>query len=299
VNVWIGEHSQVMKYDNTKLRQMLAAEYVLGTLRGRARRRFERLADRDAGILAEVRFWESRLAALAAGLPPEMPPAAVWLRLEHEVGLLRPTSVTPIRRPATDSVAMPPSAPRPPRPATVTRPDKAANDAPAPLWRIFAGLATAAAVVLAVLIGTRVPLPGDAPTQVAVAPSPPAPVVPAPTPAAPAAVYVSLLKLPDSNMQWTLAVSSAAGSGKAELKAVASGEYPALGEHSLELWVITDAGPVSVGVLPTSGSGTMPMPVGVSGEQLTLAVSLEPVGGSPTGKPTGPVLTSGPAIKAV
>ena len=34
-------------------------------------------------------------------------------------------------------------------------------------------------------------------------------------------------------------------------------------------------------------------------EQLTLAVSLEPVGGSPTGKPTGPVLTSGPAIKAV
>jgi anti-sigma-K factor RskA len=41
------------------------------------------------------------------------------------------------------------------------------------------------------------------------------------------------------------------------------------------------------------------MPVGVSGEQLTLAVSLEPVGGSPTGKPTGPVLTSGPAIKAV
>lgn len=290
-----------MKYDNTKLRQMLAAEYVLGTLRGRARRRFERLVDSDAAARAEVRFWESRLASLAASLPPEMPPAAVWLRLEHEVGLLRPTSVTPIRRPAADSVAMPPSAPRPPRPATVTRQDKAANDAPAPLWRIFAGLATAAAVVLAVLIGTRVPLPGDAPTQVAVAP-PPAVVAPSPAPSpaqTPAAVYVSLLKLPDSNMQWTLAVSSVAGSGKAELKAVASGEYPALGEHSLELWVITEAGPVSVGVLPTSGSGIMPMPVGVSGEQLTLAVSLEPVGGSPTGKPTGPVLTSGPAIKAV
>jgi anti-sigma-K factor RskA len=31
---------------------------------------------------------------------------------------------------------------------------------------------------------------------------------------------------------------------------------------------------------------------------ITLAVSLEPQGGSPTGKPTGPVLTSGPATQA-
>ncbi len=275
-----------MKYDNRQLRQMLAAEYVLGTLRGLARRRFERLARTDAASRAEIRFWESRLAGLAANLKPQTPPPAIWLNLEHQIGVPRSASVTPIRpAPAL-------------RQQVVQKPTRAANDspAPAPLWRIMAGLATAAAVVLAVLVGTRIPLPGEAPGPLAVAPTP-AGEVPAPTPT-PTAVYVSLLKLPESNMQWTLAVSSAADN-QGEIKAVASGEYPALGEHSLELWLITEAGPVSIGLLPTSGSGTMKMPTGISGEQLTLAVSLEPVGGSPTGKPTGPVLTSGPAIKAV
>ena len=110
-----------------------------------------------------------------------------------------------------------------------------------------------------------------------------------------AAIYVSLLKLPESDMQWTLAVRPTAD----EVTAVASGAYPKLGQHSLELWLITDAGPVSLGLLPTAGEGKLKLPAGVSGTQLTLAVSLEPVGGSPTGLPTGPVLTSGPAIKAV
>lgn len=265
-----------MKYDNAKLRQMLAAEYVLGTLRGVARRRFERLAKADAAIRAEIHYWESRLAGLAADLVPQTPPETVWQNLERKIGASvgaaqAPTVVTPIRKPAAP-----------------TRRAASDNPPPAPLWRIFAGLATAAAVVAAVLIGTRVPLPDNAAVPVATAPA-----VPATTPSAP--VYVSLLKLPESTMQWTVSVRP----DSSEVKAVASGEYPALGEHSLELWLITDAGPVSIGVLPTSGSGTMKMPTGVNGEQLTLAVSLEPVGGSPTGQPTGPVLTSGPAIKAV
>lgn len=267
-----------MKYDNAKLRQMLAAEYVLGTLRGRARRRFERLASADDAARAEIRFWETRLAGLAANLAPQTPPPAIWQKLEQQLGPERPSTVTPIRKPA---------------PTPSKTPTRAANDSPspAPLWRIFAGLATAAAVVVAVLIGTRVPLPGTAPVPVPVAT---APATPEPT-QVPSTVYVSLLKLPESTMQWTLSVRPEAD----EVKAVASGEYPKLGEHSLELWLITDAGPMSLGLLPTSGSGTMKMPLSVKGDQLTLAVSLEPVGGSPTGKPTGPVLTSGPAIKAV
>lgn len=267
-----------MKYDNAKLRRMLAAEYVLGTLQGRARRRFERLASADAATRAEIQFWETRLADLAANLAPQTPPPAIWQKLEQQIGPERPATVTPIRKPAT--TAKPTPAPR-----------RAANDSPppAPLWRIFAGLATAAAVVVAVLIGTRVPLPGTAPVPVASAPTTPEPTQAAST------VYVSLLKLPESTMQWTLSVRPEAD----EVKAVASGEYPKLGEHSLELWLITDAGPVSLGLLPTTGSGTMKMPAGIKGDQLMLAVSLEPVGGSPTGQPTGPVLTSGPAIKAV
>ncbi|WP_293370565.1 anti-sigma factor [Nevskia sp.] len=260
-----------MKYDNLKLRQMLAAEYVLGTLRGGARRRFERLARGDIAIRSEIRFWESRLAGLAAGMEPKSPPPSVWFSLQHRIETSTPV-VTPMRRP------VPP--PQPVRKADVS--------APASPWRIVAGLATAAAVVVAVLIGTRVPLPGQPAAPVVAA----APVV---TPAAVPPIYVSLLQLPESNMQWTLAVRPMAD----EVTAVASGAYPKLGEHSLELWLITDAGAVSLGLLPTAGEGKLKLPSGVSGAQLTLAVSLEPVGGSPTGQPTGPVLTSGPAIKAV
>lgn len=257
-----------MKYDNPKLRQMLAAQYVLGTLRGRARRRFEKLVRSDAAMRGEMRYWETRLAGLSLGLEPQAPPPSVWFSLQHAIDAARPV-VTPMRKPAAPAAVEP---------------------APVSPWRIVAGLAAAAGFVGAVIFGARVPLPGDAPAIVAEAP----PTVAAP-PEVPAAVYVSLLKLPESDMQWTLAVQPAA----TVVKAIASGSYPKLGQHSLELWLIADGTPVSLGLLPTAGEGTLKLPTGVAGDTLTLAVSLEPVGGSPTGQPTGPVLTSGPAIRAI
>ena len=52
-----------MKSANRELVDRLAAEYVLGTLRGRARRRFERwFVSPQVGSL--VRAWEQRLAGL-------------------------------------------------------------------------------------------------------------------------------------------------------------------------------------------------------------------------------------------
>jgi anti-sigma-K factor RskA len=56
----------------------LAAEYVLGTLRGRARERFERLARADWTLGEAVRNWEERLLPLAEQLPPIAPPTRVW-----------------------------------------------------------------------------------------------------------------------------------------------------------------------------------------------------------------------------
>jgi anti-sigma-K factor RskA len=56
----------------------LAAQYVLGTLRGRARERFERLARADRALGDAVRGWEERLLPLAEALPPVAPPAQVW-----------------------------------------------------------------------------------------------------------------------------------------------------------------------------------------------------------------------------
>lgn len=58
-----------------------------------------------------------------------------------------------------------------------------------------------------------------------------------------------------------------------------------------EVWLIApDAAPVSLGLLP-GDSLSVPYPAAPAG--WTLAVSLEPAGGSPTGAPTGPVLAAG------
>src|SRR5262249_49724262 len=56
----------------------LGAEYVLGTLRGSAGARFERLVHTDPVLAEAVRRWEERLVPLAQELPPVAPPARVW-----------------------------------------------------------------------------------------------------------------------------------------------------------------------------------------------------------------------------
>lgn len=67
-----------------------------------------------------------------------------------------------------------------------------------------------------------------------------------------------------------------------------------------ELWFLPpDGAPVSLGVLATDGSTRRPVPdaaLGRVGPGSTIAVSLEPEGGSPTGQPTGPVLYTGRLI---
>jgi anti-sigma-K factor RskA len=59
----------------------------------------------------------------------------------------------------------------------------------------------------------------------------------------------------------------------------------------LELWALAAGAkaPAPLGVIPPAGKT---VPPGVA-EGTTLLVSLEPKGGSPTGKPTGPVLYAG------
>ncbi|MGI9332172.1 MAG: anti-sigma factor [Gammaproteobacteria bacterium] len=72
---------------NPQIRSALAAEYVLGTLRGGARRRFERLIDDNVELRREVEHWEANLYRLLDGLPDRTPPASVWRRIESEIGL--------------------------------------------------------------------------------------------------------------------------------------------------------------------------------------------------------------------
>lgn len=75
-----------MKTANRELLDRLAAEYVLGTLRFRARKRFERwLLSPQVGAL--VTAWEERLAGLEPPLKSIAPPANVWKGIESRLEL--------------------------------------------------------------------------------------------------------------------------------------------------------------------------------------------------------------------
>lgn len=76
-----------MKYNDPELRQRLASEYVLGTLHGRARARFERLLLSDARLRDEVAAWQTRLMPLADALPPVTPAPRVWRGIQSRIGV--------------------------------------------------------------------------------------------------------------------------------------------------------------------------------------------------------------------
>lgn len=75
-----------MMAGNRELVDRLAAEYVLGTLRGRARRRFERWLV-SPQVKSMVTAWEERLAGLEPALERETPPSTVWRGIESRLAL--------------------------------------------------------------------------------------------------------------------------------------------------------------------------------------------------------------------
>jgi anti-sigma-K factor RskA len=71
-----------MRYSHPDLIDRLAAEYVLGTLHGGARRRFARLLSQRSDLRLAVNQWEKRLSPLAQSITPVHPPAGLWRHIE-------------------------------------------------------------------------------------------------------------------------------------------------------------------------------------------------------------------------
>ncbi len=129
---------------------------------------------------------------------------------------------------------------------------------------------------------------------VAVRPSQPIPVV-ALSPSPP---MVAML----NDQQQSAKVVASWDPSTRQLVLAVAGDMPVSAGHSHELWVIPSGGkPRSLGTMP--GTKRMHMRLAQSladllKEGATVAISLEPQGGSPTGAPTGPVVAAGQLTQA-
>lgn len=146
-------------------------------------------------------------------------------------------------------------------------------------WRVATGVAAAAALVLGVL-ALRPATP------------PPAPPRPAPTIAPAPAPLVATLSGEANRAVVTVVVDRAANR---LMLAAARLSVPG---RSAQLWVIANGTPRALGLVDPASPTRLSPPPGTGvllTTDATLAVSVEPVGGSPTGKPTGPVILTGVA----
>lgn len=74
-----------MRYETQELLDRLAAEHVLGTLRGPARRRFERLCAESVAARGALHRWEDDWSVLSRSLRPIQPSERVWANVSRRL----------------------------------------------------------------------------------------------------------------------------------------------------------------------------------------------------------------------
>jgi anti-sigma-K factor RskA len=223
----------------------LAAEYVLGTLAGPARRRFEALLPAHPALRRAVASWEHALLPMALRTEAVAPSAATWAKLESRLGWAAGGATG---APASSSAGSPAR-------GVVARGLR--------LWQSLAAVATVAALVLATMIRTG---PSEAPM-----------------------VIVLRGTVPGEATTLVAGVSP----DRQQLSIRPIQPVSVAPEKSLELWVIPKGkAPVSLGVIsPTKLTAVNRRALPKDADKL--AVTVEPLGGSPTGQPTGPIVFVG------
>jgi len=215
-----------------ELLQRLAADYVLGTMRGGARRRLERWREQSADLDGYCLFWEQRLMPLVLHLRPLDPPPSVWPRIQQRLAI-QPQTRSPRR---------------------------------------VRALAWAASLLL--IIGASLLVYwwrlGTGP-----------------------AIETATISAPQGMPIWEIQVRGRRLAGERMTIRTGSGAAPPAG-RAYELWALPSSGnPVSLGVLPVVAGSTVHTLTPAQQQALEraprVAVSIEPVGGSRTGQPTGTI----------
>lgn len=90
--------AKTIRYQNPELQDHLAATYVLGTLRGQARRRMETLMRQDAALGTKVSQWEQRLSPLDDRVVATKPKVATWWQIQAAINGTPESALTRLRR---------------------------------------------------------------------------------------------------------------------------------------------------------------------------------------------------------
>lgn len=154
---------------------------------------------------------------------------------------------------------------------------------PAGVWNsvaVWRGVAAVASVAAAVAVAALVLTPPRVVIEPGAAPA-----------AAPVLTSIALLKEEAGPTSFVVTLDKAH-----DRLIVATVAGQAQADRSFELWVLPEGqAPVSLGVL--NGREALVLDtaklLGPDGETASLAITLEPLGGSPSGDPTGPIVASG------
>lgn len=228
----------------------LAGEYVLGTLSAQRRTEVEQSLLHDATLRAAVAQWEERLLPLATLAEPLSPSAQLWQRIQQGV--------------SADHTA-------PPAAAVRDRARKFPWYDSLRLWRGLAAGGFAAAALMAVVVGMRLP-ESTGPR------------------------FVVVLATPQGLAPGYLMQADAGHT--LHMQPLVETAVP--GQNSLQLWTKADGwnGPVSLGlVTPGQQIDVMLDKLPPLQPNQLFEITLEPKNGSTVGKPTGPILYIGRAAR--
>lgn len=235
----------------------LAGEYVRGNLSQATREAIERRMATEPALAERVRFWEQDLLPLAAMAKPVQSDPSTASGIGDRIGTGTNTIDTTVAGPRR-------------------RPPRRNGWHSLPLWRAvaFGGIACtlALALMLALMPGARVMAPQPAPRFVAV-----------------------LVDPRDKTPGWLVQAATAR-----EIRLIPLEVDGAPPDGALQLWTRADdwPAPVSLGLVKPGESlqvalGRLPP---LQPDQW-FEITLEPPAGSPTGRPTGPVVYVGRAVR--
>ncbi len=261
---------------------MLAAEYVLGTLDAAEREDAQARIASDFSFAAMVHHWERWLGELHALTGDAEPPPAVWNAIKGKLPEIAPSAT--VRLPEVE-----PPAPAPMLGAVVELRARLVR------WRALSAVTGTLAAALVLFVVTSVVAPGLVPGRLR-----PKPEVAAPAPGAgtaSASRFVAVLQREATAPAFIVTVDVANRS--LTIRRVSAPREPG---RIYQLWLISSKFPEprSLGLVGaddfTQASDPVLLDTATIGDA-TFAVSLEPDGGSPTGAPSN-VMFLGKSIES-